>query len=217
MTFTPDTHQKQGLAYLKAGQTRTPETMARDVRALMDYVHFAYEHGAYPFAGIDPGTQGAAAVVCVSKRNVHRHHLRFALGFEGLTHEEIFWTARAVCELVRDLGGRVALELVGPRPHDGARAAFTFGENKAWLDAAAVTSGVRHEHVAPQKWMRDLGLIGKGTDGKKKLLISRAEQLWPGWKFTIGGKRSVADAALIASWCAARWHAMVLPDDDLGW
>ncbi len=58
MTFDPATHQKQGLAFLKKGKAHTPESMAADVRALRDYVYLADEHGAYPFVGVDPGTQG---------------------------------------------------------------------------------------------------------------------------------------------------------------
>jgi len=194
---------------------------ARDLRAavqeLLAPLEHAAAHGALPFLGIDPGTQGAVCGVVVRRPELHRHHLRLGLGFEGLEDEQNHDVLLEVCIFVRELGGRAAIELVGPRPHDGARAAFSFGANFSWMRAAVRHSELACVEVAPQKWQRDLGLLGSGRSGKKKLLAERASSLWPDWTFTASGKRGIADAALVASWCATRFAPLVLPEQDLGW
>lgn len=208
-------HQKRAVALARTFQGDSGSGYLEEVDALL--THCAARRGAdVLFMGIDPGTQGALAIMAVSSSNPEHIAPRAAVGFDKLDEHQIFKLVGRAARLVRSYEGQVMCEDVWPRPHDSARGAFTFGANFAWIKAALLVSGARARFVSPNKWQRDLGLLGKGKDGKKELLMTRAQAMWPDWHMTKGGKRSIADAMLLAHYCASRYATMLLEDPSLG-
>ena len=87
---------------------------------------------------------------------------------------------------------------MGPRPSDGAKAAFAFGAARATIETALTVLGVRVAYITPPVWKRLIG-IPPGT-GMKDVARSAAVRRWPGKAelFARAKDDGRAESALIA-------------------
>ena len=91
------------------------------------------------------------------------------------------------------------LEKVGGMPGMGGSPMFNFGKGYGHIEMALIALKIPTEVVTPQKWQKEMQMGTKGTRSKtewKNYLKERAQQLFPGQKFTL----DTADAALICEY-----------------
>jgi crossover junction endodeoxyribonuclease RuvC len=117
-------------------------------------------------------------------------------------------TERDTFELIGDIKGGYSydphfvayIEAVHSRPGQGVASMFQFGMNYGGLRMALIANDIRLESVTPQKWQKGIGMIPRAkTESKvewKQRLKARAQELFPGVKFTL----STSDAILIAEY-----------------
>ena len=108
-------------------------------------------------------------------------------------------SAPLLADIIRQLAPEIAyVEWVGPRPTDGAKAAFAFGAAKATVEAVLLVLGVPVQFITPQVWKRLHG-IPPGRD-QKDIARATAVRRWPGSSalFARAGDDGRAEAALIA-------------------
>lgn len=150
--------------------------------------------------GIDPGLQGALAVVSndglinvidmpkaserhgkESRDRICSHSLRDELLTIQHAHGKI----------------RVAVvELVGPMPKQGVTSVFRFGYGCGQLEGVLAALCIPTEYVKPQTWKKALGL---GADKAQSLALARAK--WPYADcFTLKKHDGRAEAALLAEY-----------------
>ena len=138
--------------------------------------------------GIDPGKSGGIAWIQDGK----------------LCVEKMPDTIKDVWEMFRDIARecmtrgsgpacKAYLEQVHAMPGQGVTSCFTFGNGFGHLEMALTASGIPFERITPQKWQKALGC---STGGDKNVSKRRAQELFPGTKFT----HATADAALIAEY-----------------
>lgn len=115
------------------------------------------------FVGIDPGLQGAIAVIDGEGR------------FQEVVDMPVITTRRKEIDFVtlwpilsRIIADArfVVLEKVGGLPKQSAPAAFNFGAGWGFLRAALIASQVRHDLISPQRWKKSIlegGFKDKGA------------------------------------------------------
>lgn len=146
--------------------------------------------------GIDPGSEGALAVMAFSDMASGVNVYRFK-------NSDFTKTLTAMRDLIdfEGLPDRVYLEKVHGMPNDGGANAFSFGLNTGWLKGVLDSLGIQYQEVSPQTWQCALGL-GKKFDKKserKKAHQTKAQQLF-GWQFDRKITLDMADALLIAEY-----------------
>ena len=133
------------------------------------------------WVGIDPGKTGGIAWITNGR----------------LTVEKMPDTIKDLWELIQSINFdgncRAILEQVHAMPKQGVTSCFTFGNGFGHLEMALTAAGIPFERVTPQKWQKALGC---STGGDKNVSKRRAQELFPGTKFT----HATADAALIAEY-----------------
>ena len=167
------------------------------------------------YVGIDPGLDGAVAVVCaggglldwcdtptleVERRGARRREYADAM------------MARVLgCVAERWMVAGVALEHVHSMPAQGVRSSFTFGVGVGLWRGIIAGLGLPLSLVAPQRWRGAL-LDGMGRDKDASRL--RALQLWPTSVDVFRRRRDDgrADAALMAEWLRRSGGAVVAGD-----
>ena len=159
------------------------------------------------YIGIDPGLQGAFAVVLQDGSLLYACRTPIiAPNGKGKTDYDL----PAMAELLRDWSegvnpSTVAVEKVASMPHDGVASSFRFGMGYGiWLGLIAAL-GLPRIDVRPQVWQKELleGLPrGKSV---KSSAVQRAKALWPSIPITLKKDWGLADAALIAE-TARRIH-----------
>lgn len=142
---------------------------------------------------IDPGISGALAWV---SRDGH------LIEVADMPIAKIRDKNRIVAaELTRLIADRtpeyIVIEQVGPRPKEGAGAAFAFGYGAGLLEGIAAGLGIPVHMTSPATWKRRAG-VPKEKDGARMM----ASRMWPG---ACGWFRRVkddgrAEAALMARW-----------------
>lgn len=129
--------------------------------------------------GIDPGKSGGIAWIREGR----------------LWVEKMPDTIKDLWELVQSIAFdgacKAYLEQVSAMPKQGVTSCFTFGNGFGHLEMALTAAGIPFERVRPQKWQKALGC---STGGDKNVSKRRAQELFPGTKFT----HATADASLIA-------------------
>ena len=136
--------------------------------------------------GIDPGAKGAI-VVWTEQDTMEIHKM-------PETPQDVYdllkvYQSNSVCYL----------EKVGGMPGMGGSAMFNFGRGFGHIEMALLALQIPTEIVTPQKWQKELQMGNKGDRSKsewKNHLKERAQQLFPGKKFTL----DTADAALICEY-----------------
>lgn len=139
----------------------------------------------YPelFAGLDPG-QSSGGIAFVGD------------GFaEGYPMPD---TEKDVAELLEQYARFIVkayIEAVHSFPGQGVHSMFVFGRSYGFLRGLLIGLKIPFEEVSPQRWTKDMRLVGgkKGTE-KKNLHKSRCQELFPHLKIT----HAIADALLLA-------------------
>lgn len=70
------------------------------------------------------------------------------------------------------------VELVGPRPGEGAVGAFAFGKSRGTVEGVCGALGISVTLIAPVSWKRAIG-IPPGKDGAKDAARAEAIRRWP--------------------------------------
>jgi crossover junction endodeoxyribonuclease RuvC len=140
------------------------------------------------FLGIDPGTQGAAAVV-----NQHGELVDY-IRFSKLTELDIAeWVARWAPQIKTAI-----LERVGSMPGQGVASTFKFGSAYGFVRGLLVANRIPWDYASPVVWQRAMGCLSKGN---KNVVKAKAQRLWPTHhKWTL----EEPDACLIAAFCVKR-------------
>lgn len=145
------------------------------------------------YIGVDPGSQGAIAVLDERVTSTPLGIMTFAL--KNKTERELL----DFLEAWRCVGITYgALEHVWSTPGQGG--AFAFGRNVGWLQMALTATRVPFDLVLPRAWQKALDVRYKpgATDTEKKNITKRrAQQLFPQLTIT----HAIADALLIAEHC----------------
>jgi crossover junction endodeoxyribonuclease RuvC len=146
--------------------------------------------------GIDPGLDGAIAVLTVGGELLAVHDMPTILG-EGAKNRRSICPA-LLAAIISNVGARRAYcELIGPRPTDGVVGAFSFGRSRGQIEGVAAALQLPIEMIAPPTWKR-LSDIPPGKE-HKDIARSRACARWPGQAELFAKKCHVdrAEAALI--------------------
>lgn len=114
------------------------------------------------YIGIDPGADGAVAVI-PSKGDP------YAVPFSREAVRDTLYDAR------HQDGCFCMIEKVGAMPHQGVKSMFSFGENYGYLQGVLEAFRIPYQKVSPRKWKAEFSL----TDDKGKS-ISCARALFPG-------------------------------------
>lgn len=141
------------------------------------------------YMGVDPGTQGAIAVVDENGRPV----VRMRLSKSTETDIKLFmfeWAPQLTA---------ATIERVSAMPKQGVSSTFKFGRAYGFLRAALVFSGVPFEDVTPAKWQ---GALGCRSKGDKNVTKAKAQELLPDTLSKI--VHEDADGWLIALYCARK-------------
>ena len=111
------------------------------------------------YIGIDPGKDGALAVLCEG----------------GLASVVPFYPDAYKADL-RGLNGpaMAVLEHVGAMPGQGVTSMFSFGENFGYLKGLLEAFEIPYELVRPQRWKKEFGISGKNQS------VEVCKRLFPG-------------------------------------
>lgn len=144
------------------------------------------------FGGIDPGKNGAVAIITEDMRVLSVDDLpicdRKATG--GYRPLDILKLLRKRCPP----GIHVGVEWPQTRPGEGAQRSRNFGLGLGYLEMALIALGVEWERLDPVRWKHRLGLPGKGDTTASWLVARKAtidlyESLYPAYKHLILGPR----------------------------
>lgn len=150
---------------------------------------------ALAYLGIDPGKQGAAAIIL--------HKDRTSAPIIGPVFKFADKTDGDICEhfqsLIIDFDIKSArIERVSSSPQMGVVSAFTFGRGYGFLHGLLLGLGIPYEEVAPLTWQNALKCV---SGGDKKITRAKAQQLFSNQIKIIHGN---ADAILIALFCSRK-------------
>lgn len=138
------------------------------------------------FLGIDPGANGAAALIGDGNHNICR--------FDKATEADIaqwFWEAKNAGWAPIEFA---MIERVSSSPQMGVASAFKFGQSYGFLRGLLIANKIPFEEVTPQTWQK---VMGCRTKGDKNVTKAKAQQLFPQVKVNHGN----ADGLLIAEYC----------------
>jgi crossover junction endodeoxyribonuclease RuvC len=146
--------------------------------------------------GIDVGNSGAVALLedgellAVFDMPVLRDGAKRRPAVNAPLLAEIVFKAHAAQAFV---------ELVGPRPGEGAVQGFAFGRSRGVIEGVLAAAGVPVRFLTPPTWKRAVG-IAPGKDGAKDAARSEAIRRWPGKAALFARVKDDgrAEAALIA-------------------
>jgi crossover junction endodeoxyribonuclease RuvC len=87
--------------------------------------------------------------------------------------------APLLCEIVFEShAARAYVELVGPRPGEGAVGAFAFGRSRGLIEGVLAAACIPVSFLTPPQWKRLVG-IAPGKNGSKDAARSQAIRRWP--------------------------------------
>ena len=151
--------------------------------------------------GIDPGVNGALAVLHNGRARVHDVPVEQVK--TGRTKRKRF-LERQMWEIVRGIrneAGTVvaAIEDVGPNPSFSALANHALGRGAALWEMALIAAGIPFERVRPYRWKATVG-IARGADKGAARIV--AQELFPDLYDSLKrvSDHDRADALLIAEW-----------------
>lgn len=159
-------------------------------------------------AAIDPGATGAIALLDRVTGQLQVWDMPLAeidIGNGRHARQKKATSALGVASILSDAAPDVVwIEDVGARPGQGVVSMFTFGRAVGTLEGVCAGLAIPVQHVRPQIWMREFGVVGKGykTDGSTKTPNGRkiAAEAYPEYAamFDRVKDHGRADAALIA-------------------
>lgn len=153
--------------------------------------------------GIDPGLEGAIAVIYVDRSGAVDLEWVYDMPTVEITKGKRQVSEHGLIGLLIDIGhvDHVAVEQVGPMPKQGVTSTFNFGRGVGVIATALVALQRPTTYLRPQEWQKALG---RPANAGKDWSLTRARQLWP--DSTLFDRQSDdgrSDAALIA---LAWWH-----------
>ncbi len=142
--------------------------------------------------GIDPGVSGGIAVLNSDGGLVLVRPFR-----PHMTETELVAVVQEGLQKVDDAVFIEKVQYIGKRKDgrkaDGGKGAFTFGAVFGLIRGAVLAKGVKPRYVAPMIWQAKMECM---TGGDKNISKARAQEIWPGAKWT----HAISDAALIAEY-----------------
>lgn len=152
--------------------------------------------------GIDPGTTGAAVIIC-PKRSIT--YCRFA-------KEE---SNRDIWEWLEGVSAGYAtalLELVHAIPRDKKHLSnfAKFMQEVGGIKWALDIASIPYDQIDPQVWQREFGLGGLAKADRKKRAVQIAQQLFPSIKVTT----DLGDAILIAEYAWRKQYGELIHGRD---
>lgn len=138
------------------------------------------------YVGIDPGANGAIAVLDVSGMPVAQIKLK-----DATPHD--VWRQMTETFALTDKAVYASIEHVRSSPQMGVVSAFSFGQTYGMLRAFLVAGAVPFTEVTPSKWQTALGCK---SGGDKNITKAKAQERFPMVRVTHGN----ADALLIAEY-----------------
>lgn len=145
---------------------------------------------------IDIGVSGAMAIMDTEKRLLEVFDLPVLA--DGPASRRTI-NGPLLAELVfRSHATRAFVEVVGPRPGEGAVGAFAFGRSRGVVEGVLAAAAIPVTWLAAPTWKRAVG-IPPGKDGAKDAARSKAIAIWPGEaaRFARIKDHGRAEAALI--------------------
>ena len=145
------------------------------------------------FIGIDPGANGAVAVISreqeiILLQDYPGNEVAAANLLRGVSEQNVF----------------AAIEKAQAMPKQGVRSMFKFGTNYGVWKGILATLGIPFREITPRTWQK--GVIAKAQD--KKPAVAAAARMFPKAELygPRGGKKDGrADALLIADWCRRQY------------
>lgn len=155
------------------------------------------------FVGIDPGLNGAVAIVDGERRciEVHDTPLGRDRDYDGPAMADLIRRAATTEQTV------IIIEAVHSMPHDGKASAFTFGVGLGrWLGICDAL-GIKVNPVSPRTWKRTM-LAGIANDKEAEALA--LERRFQGHKLDLRGPRGGlrdgrVDAIFLAEFGRLTW------------
>lgn len=146
--------------------------------------------------GIDPGLNGALALVCEDTAAVYDLPVKIVDRRRTIDPERF---VMEFSELLRS-ADHVVVEEQGPRPRQGARQTFTHGYEYGVVVALIEGLGISPLFVTPRRWKAELGL-----SSDKAQSLEAARRMWPELEPALRRKRDDGRAeALLIAWYARR-------------
>lgn len=121
------------------------------------------------YIGIDPGKNGAIAVICsinddITARARSFEKIRYKTILKYLPEEDNIVKKNVFC----------VLERVSAMPGQGVKSMFSFGENYGYIQGLLEAYEVPYELVTPQTWKKEFGVTSD-----KNTSIDVCERLFP--------------------------------------
>lgn len=130
---------------------------------------------------MDPGKSGAAALM-----DAETGEIISTIKFSNTEKDIHEWF------LAIDMAHAI-IEKVHSMPKQGVKSMFTFGQQYGFSRAMLIAHSFPFQAVAPNVWMREMGLH---THGDKKKNYAMAQELFPNLRIT----HAIADACLLAEY-----------------
>lgn len=145
---------------------------------------------ARSFVGVDPGVQGAIAVIGADG-SLELHSMPVA-GREFLVQD-----IRALFAAIPN--PTVTIELASFLPQGTTATGYKQGRGSGLIEGILAGLGIPYQFVRPSAWKAAMGIPkGGGKDAARPV----AQQLFPAHAEFLGKRRAdYADAALLAEWC----------------
>jgi crossover junction endodeoxyribonuclease RuvC len=150
------------------------------------------------YIGIDPGKDGAMALICSD-----------SIGLYTFDEQDYLKMLRSM-SMLHDLGPAPEkivcfLERVHSQPNNGVKAAFSFGENYGYIRGLLEAFNIPYQTVPPQTWKKEFSITSD-----KSSSIECAKRLFPNINLKktdrcMKDHDGMAEALLIAEYC--RRHA----------
>jgi crossover junction endodeoxyribonuclease RuvC len=147
--------------------------------------------------GIDPGIEGAVALVSPAGELIAIHDLPTLP--DGPAGRRRVNPALLADLLAKTHASHAYCELVNSRPTDGHVSAFSFGVTRGLLEGCLAALAIPVTMIAPPSWKRCIGLA-PGKEQAKALSRAEAIRRWPAHAVLFARVRDNgrSDAALIA-------------------
>jgi hypothetical protein len=152
--------------------------------------------------GIDPGVNGAIAVIGQNGEIEHIHDMPTLE--DGAKGRRAINAPLLASIIYKSHATKAYCELVGPRPGEGAVGAFGFGRSRGIIEGVLGACGVPVVMIAPPVWKRAAGIAAgkENKDSARSVAIAR----WPTQAALFAKKKDIdrAEACLIAAAGIAR-------------
>lgn len=141
------------------------------------------------YLGIDPGLQGAFALIAESGRLVQLHDMPCIRGQASTGNYDPPGVLSLLRKLTRIPGVQVGVEWPQTRPGEGAQRSRNFGLGLAYLEMSCIALRCDYQKIDPQKWKNRFGLPGKKHDKGLQQHLTVFDTYFPDCRGRISGPR----------------------------